>query len=88
MTGQFVKDAVERLAKTFAQALLAYFAADMVDVVSADWGEALTIAGTAAFLSILSSVLSYKVGNTGTASATDAVVLAPDHGNTNLRAGI
>lgn len=69
----FAKDAIERAVKTFAQALLAYFGAGAVNVLTADWGEALAVAGTAAFLSVLTSLGSLKLGNSGTASATAAV---------------
>ena len=74
MTRDFWLDAAERAIKTFVQGLLAYFAAGAVDVLSADWGEALTVAGTAAFISVLTSLGSLKLGSSGTASATDAVV--------------
>lgn len=74
MTRDFLLDSAERAIKTFAQAMLAYFAADAMDVLSADWGEALTVSGTAVLLSVLTSLLSLKLGGNGTASATDAVV--------------
>jgi len=70
----FILDLVERAVKTLAQSLIAYFAAGAVNVLSADWGEALAVAGTAALLSVLTSLLSLKLGKGGTASATDAVV--------------
>lgn len=76
MTRDYWLDTAERAIKTFVQGLLAYFTAGAIDVLSADWGEALTVAGTAAFLSLLTSLLSLKLGNSGTASATDAVVTA------------
>lgn len=80
MNSQFLKDLIERAVKTAAQSLLAYFTAGAVDVVTADWGEALTIAGTATLISVLTSLLSLKLGNSGTASMTHAVVLADDPG--------
>lgn len=73
----FAVDTTERAVKTFAQALAAYFGAGAINVLSADWGEALTVSVTAAFLSALSSLASLKLGHKGTASATDAVVPAP-----------
>lgn len=84
---QFAADTAERAIKTFAQALLAFFAADAVlDVVSADWGEALSVASGATVLSLLTSLASLRLGHSGTASATDAVMPAPaDHDDT-LRA--
>lgn len=79
MSSQFWTDAIERAIKTLVQGLLAYFAAGAVDVVTADWGEAFTIAGTAALLSLLTSLLSLKLGHSGTASATDAVEVSGRH---------
>ena len=79
MTSQFLKDAAERAIKTFAQTLLAYFGADALDVLQADWGNALSIALGAVVLSALTSLLSLKLGHSGTASATDAVVPAGRH---------
>jgi hypothetical protein len=76
---QFLKDAAERAAKTFAQTLLAYFGADVLDVLSADWGNALSIGAGAVVLSLLTSVVSYNVGHSGTASLTDAVQPAGRH---------
>lgn len=70
----FTIDTVERAVKTFAQALLAYFGAGALNVLSADWGEALSVGGGAAVISLLTSLLSFKLGRSGTASATDAVV--------------
>jgi hypothetical protein len=79
MDRQFYADAAERLVKTAVQSLLAYFAAGAVDVVSADWGEALTVAGTAALISLLTSLLSVNFGHSGTASLTTAVEPAGRH---------
>jgi hypothetical protein len=77
MSKQFWTDAAERAVKTFAQVLLAYFGADAFDVLNANWGNALSVALGAVVLSVLSSLVSVKLGNSGTASATDAVVPAP-----------
>lgn len=79
MTSQFVKDALERAIKTFAETLLAYFGADAFDVLNANWPNALSVAAGATVLSVLLSVASLKIGNSGTASATDAVELAGRH---------
>ena len=73
MSSQFLKDAAERAVKTFAQTLLAYFGADALDVLHANWGNALSVAAGATVLSVLSSVVSYKAGTSGTASLTTAV---------------
>lgn len=73
MNKQFFADAAERAIKTFAQTLLAYFGAGVLDVLSADWGEALSVGGGAVVLSLLTSLLSVKFGHSGTASLTTAV---------------
>jgi hypothetical protein len=79
MSSQFLKDAAERAAKTFAQTLLAYFGASALDVLHADWGNGLSVAAGAVVLSLLSSVVSLNLGNSGTASMTKAVEPAGRH---------
>lgn len=79
MSSQFIKDALERAAKTFAQTLLAFFGADAFDVLQANWPNALSVAAGAVVLSVLTSVASYKAGISGTASLTDAVEPAGRH---------
>lgn len=79
MTKQFALDAAERAIKTFAQTLLAYFGADAFDVLQANWGNALPIALGAVVLSVLTSLLSLRLGNNGTASLTTAVEPAGRH---------
>lgn len=77
MNSQFVRDAIERAVKTFAQTLLAFFGADALDVLNANWGNALSVAAGAVVLSFLTSLLSLRLGNSGTASMTDAVEPSP-----------
>lgn len=64
---EFWTDTAERAIRTFAQALLA-----IVTVGSAltdiDWGTALSMAGTAAVVSVLMSIVSTRVGNPRSAS--------------------
>jgi hypothetical protein len=79
MSSQFLKDAAERAIKTFAQTLLAYFGAGVFDVLHANWGNALSIAAGATVLSVLSSLVSVNLGNSGTASLTTAVEPAGRH---------
>ena len=79
-TSEFWKDAGERATKTAAQALVALFVAG-VTIMSVDWVEALAIAGTAALVSVLTSVASAGRGNHDSASALKHVgkpsVVAP-----------
>jgi hypothetical protein len=74
VTKQFWMDLAERAGKTFAQALVAVLTVQGVSgVLDVDWPRALSVAALAAIVSSLTSVASYKVGNSGTASLTDAV---------------
>lgn len=58
MSLNFWKAAVERAVKTFAQALLALLGTGSVGVTHLDWGQYLSVAGTAALASVLTSVAS------------------------------
>lgn len=66
----------ERAVKTFAQALVAVFAAG-VTVLDVDWGQALAVAGTAALLSVLTSIASIKLGKFDGPSLADEAVVEP-----------
>lgn len=80
MTRQFLTDTAERAAKTFAQTLVAVLTVQGVSgVLDVDWPRALSVAALAAVVSGLTSIASYKVGNSGTASLTDAVEPAGRH---------
>jgi hypothetical protein len=70
----FWLDALERAVKTAAQAALLVLGADALDVMAADWAAAGSFAAGGAVLSGLTSLLSLRLGSSGTASATDAVV--------------
>lgn len=54
----FWLDTAERALKTVAQVLVAVFAVSGVTVLNADWPTALATAGTAALVSVLTSLLS------------------------------
>lgn len=71
-TRAFWIDATERAIKTFAQALVAVFVAG-VTILSVPWLDALAVAATAALVSVLTSVASLELGQSGTASATGYV---------------
>lgn len=68
LTREFVLDATERAVKTAAQALVALFVAG-VTIMSVDWVDALAVAGTAALVSVLTSVGSAGRGSPSSASA-------------------
>ncbi len=65
----FLRETGERALKSAAQALLGLWALDAgFNVVNADFGMALGIAGGAAVLSVLTSVVSAPFGKSGSAS--------------------
>ncbi|MCK2200469.1 holin [Corynebacterium callunae] len=68
----FFYDLAERAIKTAAQALLAVFVAG-VTIMSVDWVDALAITGTAALVSILTSIASAGVGSRDSASLVTQV---------------
>lgn len=76
----WLKDATERAVKTFAQSLLGVLTLGGVDVLHLNWGDTFAIAGTATVISVLTSVVSAGVGNSGTASLTKAVEPATQAG--------
>lgn len=73
----FWKAAAERALKTFAQALIAVLAVGQTTVLSVDWQQALAVSGTAALLSVLSSIASGGLGNPGPSLASEELVSAP-----------
>lgn len=70
----FIVAAGERALKTFAQALVAVFAAG-VTILDIDWMQSIAVAGTAALLSILTSVASNNVGPFYGPSLSDEAVM-------------
>lgn len=64
----FLKDMTERMVKTFAQVLLGFIGIEGVAFGDVDWLKALSVAGLAALASVLTSIISFNVGNKGTAS--------------------
>lgn len=70
-TAAFWKAAAERSVKTFAQALLAVMTADGFGLLDADWVARLSAAGMAAALSLLASIGSSGVGDSGPSLASE-----------------
>lgn len=68
LTKKFGLDALERAVKTFAQSLLALMTVGQA-ITDIDWGSALQISATATVVSLLTSVVSLPLGDSGTASA-------------------
>ena len=63
LTKAFWLAALERAVRTFAQALIAVFATTQTGLLDVDWPGALSAAGMAAVLSILTSVAASKNGS-------------------------
>lgn len=68
MTKRFLREIIERAVKTFAQTLAAVLTAGAVDLLSVPWAGALSAAGMAALLSVLTSVGSAQWGDEETPS--------------------
>lgn len=73
----FWKAAAERAIKTFAQSLVALFIAG-VTILSIDWVQALAVSGTAALVSVLTSIASSRLGPFDGPSLTDEALVEPD----------
>lgn len=73
-TMSFWKAAAERAIKTLAQSLIAILAVGQTTVLTVDWQAALAVAATATLLSVLSSVASAGMGNTGPSLVNEATL--------------
>jgi len=62
---------LERALKTFAQALVATLTASSTGLLDTDWAGALSLAGMATVLSVLTSVASAGVGGSGPSLADE-----------------
>jgi len=65
LTTNFWKLALERAVKTSAQTAVSLIGADAVDVLSLDWSQLASVSAGAAFLSVLTSIGSARVGEEG-----------------------
>jgi predicted phage tail protein len=68
-TKLFLEDSGERAVKTFAQALLGVLLVQGATIATVHWGTALAAGGTAALISLLTSVVSFT--KTGSASLVE-----------------
>lgn len=67
----FWKQTAERAVKTFAQATVAVLTAGATGLLDVDWGQAFSVAGLAAVVSVLTSVATSGVGPAGSPSAVE-----------------
>jgi len=72
LTHRFWQLTGERAIKTFAQSLMAIFSAAGVGLLTAPWTTALSTAGMAALLSVLTSMASTQVGESNSPSLLSA----------------
>ena len=59
----FFKDMAERAIKTFAQSMIGALGAGATGLIGIDWIQALSIAGFATLISILTSIASLGIGD-------------------------
>ncbi|MEU4256254.1 holin [Streptomyces fradiae] len=64
-TSAFWKATLERMVRTFAQAVLAAVSADGLGILTVDWGEAASVGALAAVLALLTAVATSGVGPAG-----------------------
>ncbi|MGQ0719650.1 MAG: holin [Pseudonocardiales bacterium] len=76
-TYRFWQLASERAVKTFAQSLLAILSATGVGLLTAPWSTALSTAGMAALLSVLTSMASTPVGESDSPSLLPPAPASP-----------
>lgn len=65
VTPEFWIATLERTVKTFAQSLVAAIGTDASGLLDVNWTAALSIAGLAAVLSVLTSIASARAGRPG-----------------------
>lgn len=70
MNRNFWKQATERAVKTFAQAIVAQITTNNIGVTELNWVNILNIAGTAAILSVLTSIGSASFTSDGSPDIT------------------
>ncbi|KAF0649180.1 MULTISPECIES: holin [Streptomyces] len=64
-TSAFWKATLERMVRTFAQAVLAAVGADGLGILDVDWGEAASVGALAAVLALLTAIVTSGVGPAG-----------------------
>lgn len=87
LTSQFWQLSIERAIKTFAQSLVAILSANGVGLLTVPWLAALSTAGAAALLSVLTSLTSAPVGEPNSPNLLPVPqAAAPAAGQTSLTA--
>ena len=86
LTSRFWVAAVERSIKTWAQSMVALIGANAVAVTDLDWLQLFAVSGTAAVVSLLTSVASAGIGPHGPSLADESIIeplrmtTGPDNG--------
>jgi hypothetical protein len=72
-TRAFWKATLERMVRTFAQAVVALIGGDGLGLVDVDWGDAFSIGGLAAVAALLTAIVASGGGPTGPGLTETAV---------------
>lgn len=64
-TAAFWKATLERMVRTFAQAVLGVVSADQLGVLDVDWGQAASVGALASVLALLTAVATSGAGRPG-----------------------
>ncbi|MFD9211581.1 holin [Streptomyces sp. NPDC059544] len=64
-TAAFWKATLERMVRTFAQAVLGVVSADQLGVLDVDWGQAVSVGALASVLALLTAVATSGAGQPG-----------------------
>ncbi|MEU6702527.1 holin [Streptomyces wuyuanensis] len=64
-TAAFWKATLERMVRTFAQAVLGVVSADQLGVLDVDWGQAASVGALASVLALLTAVATSGAGQPG-----------------------
>ena len=74
LTARFWVAAIERAIKTWAQSVAALLVGDGTNVITVDWMQILAVSGTAAVVSLLTSVASAGIGPHGPSLADESII--------------
>ncbi|MDT0381445.1 holin [Streptomyces sp. DSM 42041] len=64
-TAAFWRATLERMVRTFAQAVLALLGGDGMGLVDVDWGAAFSVGGLAAVVALLTAIVTSGAGGEG-----------------------
>ena len=74
LTARFWVSAVERAIKTWAQVVASMLVGNGTSIITVDWLQILAVSGTAAVVSLLTSIASAGIGPHGPSLADESIV--------------